>query len=275
MIYFRNNGKEMEKYLVTYDNEKINELKKRVALHCGEKSIKKEEVKYVPSGNTFHHKDDAYHYYGEVHSKLSKNKGVEWDHYDEYEVDLYICEYVDYLCPPLVEFISELYYDEKKAVTKLFNRNLKDVSTFPKVKDKIVMLQEEIASVTQSYTEKRNKKVEELNNSYAGLTQNVKDIENHIKQLHAWTSKTKKELLNMDRVHLSKMKELNDRLKYLLSIEELNRNQEDVSKYIEELYGLIDIRLIDKISLEEINRVREFRSDRITQEKEMQLLKKL
>ena len=70
MIYFRNNGNEREKYLITYDDEKIKDLILRVALHCGEQSIKKEEVKYAPRSYTFYNNDDEYHYYGEVPSKL-------------------------------------------------------------------------------------------------------------------------------------------------------------------------------------------------------------
>ncbi len=274
MIYFRNNGNEREKYLITYDDEKIKDLGTRVALHCGEQSIKREEVEYAPKSNTFYEKEDGYHYYTEVHSKLSKNKGVKWDHYDEYEIDLYDCEYIDYLCPPLVTFIADIYYDEKKAFQKLFNRNIKDVSSFPKVKDKIMILQDEIARITQNYSERRNKKVEELNRSYESLTQNIGDIESHIKELHTWTSKTKRELLDMDRAHLSKMKELNEKLKYLLSIEKQNENQEDVGPYIDELYSLVDIKLVDRISLDEIKKVREFQSEKVTSEQEMKLLMK-
>ncbi len=78
----------------------------------------------------------------------------------------------------------------------------------------------------------------------------------------------------MDKDYLSKMKELNEKLKYYLSIEKQNKNQEDVTKYIEELYSLVNIRLIDQISLDEIKRVRDFQSNIISKEKEMQLLKK-
>ncbi len=265
MIYFNNNGNEMEKYLITYDTEKLRDLKVRIALHCGEQSKQTERVKVIPSSYSFYSKDDEYHYYGEIHSKLSKYKGTDWDEYYEYEVDLYDCDYIDYLCPPLVGFITEIGYGKKQAITKLFNRDLQDVCSFPKVKDKISMLQDEIASVTQSYTDKRSKVVEELNKSYAGLSKNTEDIENHIKELHAWTSKMKKELLKLDKAHLSKMKELNDRLKYFLSIEKMNINQEDLTSYIEELYSLVDIRLIDTISLDEIERVRNFQSERVTE----------
>ena len=67
--------------------------------------------------------------------------------------------------------------------------------------------------------------------------------------------------------------DLNDRLKYLLSIEKLNEDQEDPSNYINTLIGLVDIKLIDTISLEEIERVRSFQSKEIP-EQEMQLLMK-
>ena len=78
------------------------------------------------------------------------------------------------------------------------------------------------------------------------------------------------ELLNMDKEHVARMKELNERLKYLLSIEKLNENQEDSSNYINTLLGLVDIKLIDTISLEEIERVRSFQSEEIPKQ-EMQL----
>jgi hypothetical protein len=274
MIFFRNYGNEMEKYLVTVDTEKMKDLKTKIALQCGEQSTKKKTVKIVPESNTFYREDDTYHYYREVHSKLSKRKGVEWDHYYEYEVNLYDCVYIDYLCPPLVTFISEFFYDEQKSITIIFDRKLQELCSFPKVKDKIVMLQNEIASVSQSYKDKRNKIVEELNKKYKELNQNIGDIESHIKEINDWTSKTKKELLTMDKDYLSKIKELNEKLKYYLSIEKQNKNQEDVTKYIEELYSLVDIRLIDKISLDEIKRVKDFQSNKISKEKEIQLFKK-
>ncbi len=74
------------------------------------------------------------------------------------------------------------------------------------------MLQEGIASVSQGYMDSKRKRVEELNKKYADLTQNKEDIESQIKKLHIWTSKTQKELLDMDKVHISKIEELNNRL---------------------------------------------------------------
>jgi hypothetical protein len=78
----------------------------------------------------------------------------------------------------------------------------------------------------------------------------------------------------MEKYYLSKIKELNEKLKYYLRIEKQNKKQEDVTKYIEELYSLVDIRLIDQISLDEIKRVQDFQSNKISKEKEIQLFKK-
>lgn len=125
-----------------------------------------------------------------------------------------------------------------------------------------MLLQEEITSASQSYTDSKRRKVEELNKICTDLAQNSEDIESQIKKLQILTSKTKKELLYVDNAYFTK-------------IEELNRDQEDVSSYIKELYSLVDIRLIDKIRLDEIKRVREFQSEKIEQENEIHLLKKL
>jgi exonuclease VII large subunit len=135
-------------------------------------------------------------------------------------------------------------------------------------------LQQEIATVSQAYLTARQKKVEELNKVYEELTKKDVDIEKRIKELKDWTSKMKKVLLNMDKEHVARMKELNERLKYLLSIEKLNESQEDVSKYIYSVLDLVDIRLVDSISLEEIERVRSFQSKEIPEQEKQLLMKK-
>ncbi len=276
MIYFRDNGEIREKYEILFDKQKLVELQRKVAKRCGEQSIVKKECKlcYIPRSDSFYQDRDSklYHYCDEVHYKVSGNKTTEWDHYDEYEVDLYNCDYKDYICPVLVNFIEKIRYNDDKSIEALFNHDFQSISKFLTVKEKIVCLQEEIADVSQDYLIKRKEKVDELNLSYEELTKKAGDIEQHIKELNSWTSKMKKELLNMDKKHVSKMKELNDKLKYLLSIEKLNESQEDSSKYIEELLSFVDIRLVDTISLEEIERVRSFQSKELP-EKEMKLLK--
>ena len=279
MIYFRNNGEIREKYEVTYDKLKLEELKRLVATRCGELSIVRDLRKYgfIPQNDVFREGNDSlYHYYSDVKYKVSGKKTTEWDHYDEYEVDLYNCEYKDYICPELVKFIEGIiysYYRDTKCFEKLFNKDFSKINSFPKVKEKIMSLQDEMARITQEYVSQRQKKVEELNQSYKELIESSADVEKHIKKLNAWINKTKKELLNMDKKHATRMKELNDRLEYLFSIEKLNENQEDLSKYIDELVNLVAFRLVDTISLKEIERVKSFQSSE-TSEKEMKLVKK-
>ena len=277
MIYFRNNGDVREKYSIMFDKEGLEALQVQIAKRCGEQSIVKKECKYgqIPRNETLYceYGKDECHYIEDVHSKISGNKATEWDHYDEYEVDLYNCDYKDYFCPPLVGFIERILCYDNKVYSTFFSQNFKKLCYFPKVKDKLMRLQQEIATVSQEYLVSRQKKVDELNKEYEELTKKEGDIEKRIKEVNAWTSKMKKVLLNMDKEHVAKMKELNDRLKYLLSIEKLNENQEDVSKFIDHLLSLVDIKLIDTISLEEIERVRSFQSKEIP-EQEMQLLMK-
>jgi hypothetical protein len=277
MIYFRNNGDVREKYFITFDKEGLEKLQVQVAKRCGEQSIVKRECKYsrIPRSESLHHEydKDEYHYIDEVHYKLSGNKGTEWDHYDEYEVDLYNCSYKDYFCPPLVGFIEKILCYDNNVYSTFFSQNFQKLCHFPKVKEKLMKLQQEIAAVSQEYLKARQKRADELNKEYEEITKKEGDIEKRIKEVNAWTSKMKKVLLKMDKEHVARMKELNDRLKYLLSIEKLNEDQEDPSNYINTLIGLVDIKLIDTISLEEIERVRSFQSKEIP-EQEMQLLMK-
>ena len=281
-LYFRNNGEEREKYEVSYDRKALEELQIKIAKNCGELNIVKTECKYcdIPHNDYLHleyltDNKKVYHYYTDVHYKISGNKATEWDHYDEYEVDLYYCDYKDYTCPELVRFIDEIIYGEKKAITKIFNGEYKKYSVFPKVKDKLLQLQDEIASCTNEYNIKRQKRLEELNKSYNELSSKSNDIEKQIEKLNNWTKTTRKELLSMDKEHMSKIKELSKRLDYLTSIENQNMNQENLSNYLEEVLSHIHIKLIDKMSLSEIKRVRDFESTEIvTDTKEMKLILK-
>ena len=255
MIYFQNNGNEREKYEIEFDYKQLDELAKKVAKKCGELSIVHDERKlcYVPRSDSYSMdtKSDTYHYITDVKTKKSGNKAKEWDHYDEYEVDLYFCDYNDYICPELVNFIKKITYEDKDAIRKLFTKDFKSISKFPTVKEKIEQLKEEISAHQQEYTSRKNERVEALNRRYNEMTEKPLNIEKQIRQLKEWASQTEKELAEMDKKYTTEKEELNNRLSHLISIEALNENQEDVSKYVIELLSLIEIRLIDKISLDE------------------------
>ena len=265
-IIFRNKEGGKEKYEVTIDQEKLLELMRRVATHCGELREKKIECKYgsIPHEGCFSFKNNIH--ITDVHTRLSGNKGTEWDHYDEYEVDLYYCDYKEYTCPPLVDFIDELAYGSKQAIDLLFSGDLRSISKFQRVKDKIPVVQEEIRKLSESYNKRRKKKVEELNKQYEGVDKKGEDIDKKIDSLQRMIKKAKEELLRMDKEYTDKMKELNDRLKDLLGIQELNRNQEPVINYLPELLSCVEYRLVDEIDEETLNRVSEFNKKEVTRD---------
>lgn len=282
MIYFVNKNGERLKYLINFDTEELNALAKKVALNCGELRLVRKEcaLKYVPSGRFFHrdYDDNTNHYYDDIRYSKSGNKTTEWDHYDEYEVDLYNCEYKDYLCPELVDFINRIMYEDKKTIDIVFNGDFRSVSKFPTVKEKIAQLQKELASNSESYVLKRQNRVNDFSDRYTEMKNKQQgDLEKQIKELHSFATKAEKELLKIDKNYSAKAKELKDKLDYLLSIEKLNEHQEGVAKYLEELKSLIEIKLIDRMSLDEIQRVKDFQSTEEPEEEEKgkQLTKKI
>ncbi len=266
MIYFRNVEDRREKYDIQMNYDALEELCKRIAKNCGEVELVRDERKlcHVPRNDCFHEDYDThvYHYYDEVTSKVSGNKTTEWDHYDEYEVDLYNCQYKDYTCPELVSFIQKLGWSDKKSIDTLFKGDLRFLTVFPTVKEKIQSLQAEIKRVKDSYDKRRKKKVKEMNEKYQSMNQSDFDLGSQLDTLNSWIKKVKKELEQMDHDYEEQMKKLNDQLKYYLSIESLNTHQEDLAPYVVELLGLVQYRLIDSISLDTLKRVSQFHSEK-------------
>lgn len=281
MIYFRNVEDHREKYDIQFDYDALEELCKRIARNCGEVELVRDERKFchIPRNDSFHEDYDThvYHYYDEVTSKVSGNKAKEWDHYDEYEVDLYNCQYKDYTCPELVSFIQKLGWSDKKSIDTLFKGDLRFLTVFPTVKEKISSVQAEIKRANDSYDKKRKKKVKEMNEKYQSMNQTDFDLGKQLDTLNSWIKKVKRELEQMDRDHEEQIKRLTDQLKYLLSIESLNTHQEDLTPYVVELLGMVHYRLIDSISNETLQRVSQFHSEkheRISNAKPKQFVKR-
>ena len=57
---------------------------------------------------------------------------------------------------------------------------------------------------------------------------------------------------------ISKKKERLKELERLLKLKELNKNQKDIESYYKELISLIEFKLVDSISISEINRIEKF-----------------
>jgi hypothetical protein len=278
MIYFRDTDTEREKYEIAFDKDVLRELMREIAVKCGEKSFVKKECTQgrIPNGKYFDNQSQKnYLFYSDINYTLSPNKGEEWEEYYCYEVDLYYCNYYQYYCPELVAFIDEIIYEDPNTIELLFNGDFSSVSTFLKVKDKVKSIQQEVATHSQEYLLRRNAKLAEINGLQQKPSDNQDDIEKSVNDLSLWMKRVEEELLTMDKEFLDIHKELKDKLDYYLSIEDLNKNQEDLSPFIERLLSLIEIRLVDRISLAEINRVNSFLSDEVPKEKEMKLVRKL
>lgn len=260
-MYIRSTLDGKEKYEITINQEKLEELRKRVAKNCGELALVHKECKlcYVPDNNYFTYSDkEPIHYYEDVHYRKSGNKTTEWDHYDEYEVDLYYCDYKDYTCPSLVNYINRLLYADKKAIEMLFSGDISSLMQHLTVKDKIAIIQREIANLKRKYKTNRNKKTSQINERYNSLSSQTTNLTDKIDEIHSYIEKVKEELREMDDSYEKELKELTARLNYLQSILELNEHQEDVSKYVIEMLSYIEYRLVDTISKEELQRYNDF-----------------
>ena len=253
MIYFRDNENEREKYEITFNRSGLQELRKTIAIKFGEHSTVNKEITRsdVPLNDYFTWDGDTFHYYIGVKYSKSGNTVREYDHYDSYDEDLYNCTYNEYICPKFVLLIHNILLQEPEAIEHIFNHDFDEYMNIPKISEKIALVKEEIKELNQK----------------SGY------LEEQIKILQSWSIKIDKELLNIEKEYALKIKELNKRLNYLLSIEKLNEKQEDISKYIDELLSLIQIKLVDTISLDLIDRVKSFESNEVPR-KEAQLVKR-
>lgn len=265
--YIRTTKEGREKYEVTLDEKKLEELKIRIAKNCGELSIVHKECEY---GYIPHEKymtrthDKTIHYYEDVHYYESGNKKEDWHGYERYEIGLYYCDYKDFTCPRLVNFIDKILYMDKESIEKLFNGDLSELCSDLTVKEKIVVLKKEIDKITKDYNLKRNKKAHDLKEKYNLLDDNITNLDNKINELQAYVSIAKSELSKIDNIYNDKIQELNKQLEYLLSISSLNERQEDVSNYVKEMLNYVEYRLVDTISNEELKKYHDFFSNKTT-----------
>ena len=260
-VYFRktNNGK--EKYEIIIDEDKLEELKIRIAKNCGELSMVHKECKYgyIPQDKYMTmDPDKEIHYYEDVRYYESGNKEKEYDQYETYEVSLFYCDYKDYTCPSLINFINRLLYFDKEAIKILLSGNIYKLFNNLLVKDKIILIQKEINELNREYGIKKKEQEEIIVNQYNLINNKSNNIIDNINDLESLLTSSKNKLLKIDNIYQNKLNELNNKLDYLESIKDINSKQEDITSYITEMFNYIKIHLIDKISNEEINRYKEF-----------------
>ena len=193
MIYFKKNNEYLEKYEVTYDKEKVEQLKERIIFEC----------------SRIEHRQYSSDYGSGIRDeKLVKNfravKVGEKEYWEETR-DIYRYTYDEYVPSDLVNYIDGLLNNVPSSIDNIFN-----------------------------YDFKNDKSIDEVINE-AMITFNNIDPE--------------------------KLFQKQQQLKYidnLLESKRVNNAQKDIRPYYKELITLINFELIDKILINDIDRVYSF-----------------
>lgn len=267
MIYIKDDKDVLEKYDVIFDQTRLEELKSRVIKNCSEIRNVKTECKlcYVPHDDIHRYDADrnsTLYHYENIKYKKSGNTATEWDHYDEYEVDLYDCEYTEYKCQYLADFISDIIIGKEKSITILFNRDLESIDRFPTVKKQIALLRRKLSKKSSDH-KLMEVKINELNTKYNEFSKKTTNISESYKELESLISSYTEEISKLEEKDNERVKQIRNELSDLLSIEELNKNQQPIDVYFEELVSLVEFRLVDTIGKNEINRINEFFDEEI------------
>ena len=193
MIYFKKNNEYLEKYEVTYDKEKVEQLKQRIIFEC----------------SRVEHREYCSDYGSGIRDrKLVKNfRAVivgEKEYWEETR-DIYKYTYDEYVPSDLVNHIDELLNDFSSSIDKIFNYDFKNDKTI----DDLI-----------------NEAMIKFNNMDQ---EDVIDKQQHLKYLDN-----------------------------LLESKKINSTQKDIRPYYQELIPLIGFELVDKILIDDINRVYSF-----------------
>lgn len=274
MIYIRKNENVLEKYEVKYDEEELKKLRERVIKNCGEKHLVHEEVKEsgIPRYESWifdEKRGTSVIHYEDVKSRKSGNKGTEWDHYDEYEVDLFYCDYTMYICPYFLKVIDDI--DE--YITVLFDKDINSIPNFLTVEENIEQINDQLMKSQTGYVEEKKKKLDELNKKYRAFNKKKTSISDSYLELQELIDKIKEEINKIESNNEKEAKELTIKLEKYMKIRCINKNQESWVKYFYELLGLIEFKLVDTLDISEIERVNEFfNQDLIEAEKKLVLI---
>lgn len=192
-MYFKKNNEYLEKFEVTYDKEKIEELKERIIWDCS-------KIKHVSFCSDYGA--------GIKDKRLVKNFSsvlVGEKEYWEETRSIYRYTFDQYVPSELVKYIDGLLNGFSSSIDMIFN-----------------------------YDFKNDKSIDEL---------------------------IEEAMIKFNSIDPEKVYDKQQQLKYidnLLESKKIGVNQKDIRPYYQELIGLIHFKLIDKILINDINRVYSF-----------------
>lgn len=269
MIYFRKNGEVLEKYEMVYDRQKLEQLMIRIAKNCGERhDVKREmEFSYFPKDNSWRYDyilgdvEKTLAYVENVHYKKNGKRTTHWYEYDDEVEDLYDCNFTLYFVPPIVDFIKSLIEGSETSIAALFNRNFSSIEHLLTVEEKIAYFNGILSKHQDDLIRKRKEKIEELSKKCEDININ--------------SAKLIKELAALEKNSRYAMKDIKYQYDSYVEIRDLNKNQQPVEQYIEELLSLIEFRLVDTIELSEVQRINLFFTVGYTNIQNSEVLKKV
>ena len=252
MIYIRKNGEKLEKYEMVYDRQKLEELMIKIAKNCGERhDVKREmEFSYFPKNNSWRYDyilgdvEKTLAYVENVKYKKNGKRTTHWYEYDEEVVDLYDCNFTLYFVPPIVDFIKSLIECSEASIAALFNKDFSSIEHLFTVEEKIAYFNNILSKHQEELIKKRKEKIEELSKKCGDINSN--------------SAKLIKELATIEKDSRYAMKGIKYQYDSYMEIKDLNKNQQPVEPYIEELLSLIEFRLVDTIELSEVQRINSF-----------------
>lgn len=147
MLYFRKNDEVIEKYQVSFDINKIEELKREIIDNCSYIYHREYESDYTPIFT----------------NEIIKNfryipTGKEKEYYEETR-DIYLYSYDEYKPPYLVELINQLLKGNSNIIDKILNY---DIHTKTSIDDRINLANQEFIKIDSDNITKRKEKLKEL-----------------------------------------------------------------------------------------------------------------
>ena len=170
MYYFKSNDGKLEKYLVTYDEAKIKELKQEIIMTCS----------YIEHNEHVSDYEPRFHDLTLIHNFHCECVGRK--EYFEETRTVYKYSYDEYKPPRLVLLINLLLNQELSSVDEILEY---DVSNDVLIEDRIDKANKELMELDVSEVSKRKMKLDEINRlvSEKELNKNQESIEPYYNRL--------------------------------------------------------------------------------------------
>ena len=152
MYYYTKKEEQIEKYEITFDEEKVKKVQKEIIDNCSEIVHEKYENDYSPRFTSREYSK------GLIKNFNSENIGTK--EYFEETRTMYLYTYDKYIPPKLVDLIDRLLEEDVTVLDEIFNYN--DIKSPSKIDKKIKKLSSKLDKIDNLDTKNKKKKLNEL-----------------------------------------------------------------------------------------------------------------